>query len=360
MRGYVSWSGLDWDELSRCAWSGEFNLQSIDILRILREKRVRELRESLASDLLIVRLAGERPDHVMESMRDLAGARDWAHRRAQIVLRSQDSHVNAHFEKRVEHLVDWWALAHPEDAVDLDVSKILKTPVNLEGMSREEALSLSEVEAFSPQFDASSCFKLYAGAPRNLLALRVSQDLTRRGIYHFIGSCSGMRKDSWPGEMFSTLLATRVGLNLAFSRDFNIRNLETGLIGLPTVTTSEARREPSPGLCHLTYSEPNPTQIVDKIEELLQDEKPPKPASRRQVALNHLSNDRLYQVIKEVLGIEATVRKDQGIPPVRLSCEQSFPPSEKQHSQLDYWLMSMRWLSRAKQQLKRRAHWRAT
>lgn len=303
----LSWEGpLDNDELSEFCRVNNLRIRTFSLKEALYERDPARIDEALTADLALFRFSGTSPFSALNAARNLVGKRRWKNRKAIVAARTQDSHVLTASEKRADFLVDQWFLSHERYMDHLPEAKVFHVPCGVEGLSRQEAISVAQSEILERTPGVISPFRIYRNASRNHFAYAISKALSSMEITHHFGETLPDGKANLSWSNLSHLARFEAVLNLPLGFDVNMRYLEATLAGTPTVGLRSSPQVPPAVSESLFLSGNTPTEVAKTIRDVIREHAHLNisRASRYTIATEHLSNDRLYEIVSKSLAFE--------------------------------------------------------
>lgn len=262
------------------------------------------LNEALRDDLVILSLSGHDPRQIVSGLIDMVGQTRWRQRKAQVVIRTQDSHHQVARELQIVQDVDFVAIAHSNYLSRFPSGQVLHVPCSLH-QSRSLASQWIDKISVKEPVDVVFPFQLYRGETRNALAYEVLKKLQKEGISTNFGFYRYYDAPGHPPRLWEELSRARIILNLPLRDDFNIRNFEASLFPAWHVTPKLPDHDlVSMDWSNTVFSNAEPESLVRTILELLDDDVPliPSCRPREKVLSDHVSNDRVYQIVDHVFG----------------------------------------------------------
>ena len=299
-------AGGDLEELHHVTKNGPITIKGLPWAEAIISDGARaELLEALQSDLIVLQAAGKDPHWLATQLEQVAGSNHWRQRKAQVVIKTQDSHHQADSELASLDFVDYVAIAHGPYLTHFPEGRAIHSPCAVELPRRLVKQWVDNITS-DKSIDVVFPFYLYRGEARNAIAYQVAKELKRRGHSFFFGRYRYYQSATSPLKLWEEMARAKVVLNLPLRDDLNIRSFEASLFPTWQVTV----RVPDHDVVRLneenmSFVSPNPLSIADAISDLLE-HSPSSPSPtlgpREDILSGHLISDRIMGIIDQVLG----------------------------------------------------------
>jgi len=307
MMGTEVWlTGGDFDELAVITRDSSLDTYALPHAHsLINNSSGEQLRRALQGDLVVLHLSGEDPRKTVSQLMDVAGRNHWAQRKANVVLKTQDSHHQYKSELQALDDIDFLAIAHGPYLPFFPKDKVIHVPCAIE-TTRSTARSWLQNIPDAHDVDVAFPFVLYRGEPRNAVAFEVLRNLHRLGHRVRFGRYRYATGPGRPSRLWEEMARARIILNLPLRNDLNIRTFEAGLFPSwqVTIRVPDSERVDFDSSA-IRFAKPDSRSLTETILGLLTDSVGASPAvsqSRRALLNNHMFNDRMIAIVDHVLG----------------------------------------------------------